>query len=341
MTDKIKKIVTVVLLTLLIWTWAFLSIQTDITRSGSIFVAPAVSPDILVSFLGKEDRVQLKLTFRGSPAKVTDLAKRYRAPDSDPTKERLDFSYNPQDLNHDKAGTYKLDMRDFIRQTQKARDLALTVEDCIPETIDVQIEKLVEKHLTVQCIDENGALIKHENIEPAQTLVFVKPEYNGSANVVLTAAQQDRARKLPIREKPFVEVAPGKRRYAAEPVTITLPRSEPLQDRVVQPMIGFVISPHLQGKFDVELLNENDLKSSMSFKATDQAFQEYSKQRYHILIEIRDNDELLPEIPKRPVTYNFPPEFLRKGHIEPPAIVREAQIKLIPLPAPAPPAPGS
>jgi hypothetical protein len=154
---------------------------------------------------------------------------------------------------------------------------------------------------------------------------------------MLTAQQIQRARRLKVEEKPYVEITPGKRHYAQNAVRIALPATEPLKAQVTQPMIGYIISPALLGKYKIELVNESELKTISNIRATDKAFDAYKKQRYQILIEIRNGDEALTEIPPRAVIYNFPTDFLKDGQIEAPNPPQQAQIKLTPLAAPAVP----
>jgi hypothetical protein len=331
MRDWIKKFLAVIFLTLLIWAWAFLSLETDHTWVVTLKPAPASAADYWITFnKGQEQIENLRLTFKGAPAKISELVGRYR-------NEKLDFFYDPKEFGHDKGGEFKLDMAEYFRRHPKMKEYALTLESCMPEKIDVKVEKLTPKLLVVQCIDENGAAIKHESIEPAQVDIPVRNDYTGTAYVTLTTQQIERARRLPVTEKPYVEIAAGKRQYAEKMVKVTLPATEPLKEQVIQPMIGYIISPALLGKYKIELVNESELKTIRNIRATDKAFEAYKKQRYHVLIEIRDGDEALSEIPPRPVLYNFPSEFLKDGQIEAPNPPQQAQIKLTPLSAPAAP----
>lgn len=332
MQDWIKKFVAVLFLTLLIWAWAFLSLETEQPWVVTLKTAPAAASDYLITFnKGQEQIDNLRLTVTGAPAKISALVARYRS-------EKPEFFYDPKEFGHDKGGDFKLDTTEYFRRNPKISEYALTLASCIPDRIDVKVEKLTPKLLVVQCIDENGAAIKHESIEPTQVEIAVRKEYTGAAYVMLTASQLERARRLSVTEKAYVEIAPGKRQYAENMVKITLPATEPLKEQVFQPMIGYVISPALLGKYKIELLNESELKTIRNIRATDKAFEAYKKQRYHFLIEIRDGDESLSEIPPRPVIYNFPSEFIKDGQIEAPNPPHQAQIKLTPLAAPAVPA---
>jgi hypothetical protein len=331
MQDWIKKFLAVIFLTLLIWAWAFLSLATRQPWVAVLKTAPVAAKDFWITYNGGQEQFDnLRLTLKGAPAKISDMVQRYRS-------EKMEFFYDPRDFGHAGGGKFKLDMVDYLRHHPRLEEYALTLESCMPEQIDVEVEKLVPKLLVVQCVGENGASVKHESIEPAQVEIYVRRDYNGPAYVMLTDQQMERARRLPVAEKPYVEIATGKRKYAENTVKITLPAAEPLAEQVIQPMIGYVISPALLGKYKIELVNETELKTIRNIRATEKAFDAYKKQRYHILIEVRDGDETLSEIPPRPVLYNFPPEFLKAGQIEAPNPPQQAQIKLTPLVSPAAP----
>jgi hypothetical protein len=331
MQDWIKKILAVIFLTLLIWAWAFLSLEDKNTWVVTLKTAQAAASDYMVTYNNGQNQIDnLRLTLKGTPDKISELNQLYR-------NEGLEFFYDPKEFRHDVGGDFKLDLNEYFRQHPKLKQYALTLESCQPDKVEVQVEKLAPKLLVIQCIDENGAAIKHESIEPAQVEIPVRKEYTGSAYVMLTAQQAERARRLPVAEKPYVEITPGKRNYAQNTVKITLPATEPLKEQVIQPMIGYIISPALIGKYKIELVNESELKTIRNIRATDKAFDAYKKQRYHILVEIRDGDEALSEIPPRPVFYNFPPEFIKDGQIEAPNPPQQARIKLTPLSAPAVP----
>ena len=308
-----------------------MSLETERVWVVTLKTAPAAASDYWITYnKGQEQVDNLRLTLKGAPAKITELVERYR-------NEKPEFFYDPKEFGHDKGGDFRLDMTEYFRRHPKISEYALTVESCIPDRIDVKVEKLTPKLLVIQCIDENGAAIKCESIEPTQVEISVRKDYTGAAYVMLTNSQLERARRMSVTEKPYVEIAPGKRQYAASTVKITLPPTEPLKEQVFQPMIGYIVSSALMGKYKIELLNESELKTIRNIRATDKAFDAYKKQRYHILIEIRDGDESLSEIPPRPVIYNFPPEFIKDGQIEAPNPPQQAQIKLTPLAAPAVP----
>lgn len=328
MANWIKKILAVFFLTLLIWAWAFLSLESTHSLVASIQAAPAAASDYLVSFDNQDQFDDLQLKFKGAPAKIAEMLGRYRS-------EPLVFFYDPKEFGHTRTGNYTIDLTEFIRQNPKIREYALTLEACRPEKLEVSVEKLEKKMLVVQCVDESGASINPETIEPAQIEIPVRADYTGSAMVMLTAQQFERAKKIPVSVKPYVEFAAGKRRYAEQSVAVKLPATEKLEPMVLQPTIGYIVSPAMIGKFKIELLNETELKTISNIRFTEKAFEAYKKQKYHFFVEIRDGDESLPEIPPRAVVYNFPLEFVRSGQIEAPTPAHQAKIKLTPIAGPS------
>ena len=198
----------------------------------------------------------------------------------------------------------------------------------------MNVNKLTPKWFTVQCLDENKVPLRTELIEPSTIEMYAFDNWSGDslkAGVILTPAMIEKARKEPIAERPFIELEPGRRRWFISPVTIKLPSTDsPLKDRVTSPLLklGITYSKNLQGKYTLELINENDLRT-VQYRASDAAYNAYEKMPYLIMIEVRDGDENSENV-HRPIIYNFPTEFIRKGEIELTG-AREAIFKLVPL----------
>ncbi len=335
MVDKVKKLSAVVALTLLIWAWAYLALEETMPAAGTLRISPATRPDLFVSFDEQPGYVNLQLTLKGSPSQMSELKKRLRSDDTDPQKERLEFFYDAELENHGTPGRYQIDMVTFLNESDKMKDLAVSVEHCEPPIINVNVRQLTLKWFTVQCLDENKVPLRAESIEPSTIQMYGYDEWVGDslkASVILTPAMIEKARREAISERPFVELEAGRRRWFASPVTIKLPSTEsPLKDRVTSPLLklGIIYSKNLQGKYNLELLNENDLRT-VQYRASDAAYSAYEKMPYLIMIEVRDGDENSENV-HRPIIYNFPAEFLRKGEIELTGAPREAVFKLIPV----------
>ncbi|MBN1456645.1 MAG: hypothetical protein JW912_02195 [Sedimentisphaerales bacterium] len=339
MLAKLKKILVVIFLTLLIWTWAYMALEQVIVESGTLNISTATSPDLYVQF-DREVPIRLKLEIKGPASKITDFRRRLQAKETDQDKERLDFFFNAEKQDMAKPGTYDLNVLQFLKESNQLKRLGLSVESCDIETIKVEVEELVEKTLPVQCLDESGEVIPHSSIEPARVRRFVRKDWNQEslkAYVTLSPTQIEQARmeNSSVVETPYIEFSPGKRRYGSVRVEISLPSLEQqLSDQPLQPTIGFILSRSLYGKYKVELSNESELTSSTKFKATENAWNEYVKRTpYQVLVEVRDGDEAATSEITREVVYNFPPEYVQKKEIklnEPP---RKARFKLVPIAA--------
>jgi hypothetical protein len=337
MISQIKKLAAVIFLSILIWAYAYMAQEETILRMATLDVGGGVRSDLQVSF-DKPTPITLNLTLKGPASKVAVLKRRLLAADTDQERERLDFLYDPE-TERSLPGTYTLNIIDYLQAGEKMRDLGLRVILCDVPTVQITINQLVEKRLAIQCVDPTGKILRPETLEPATVAMFVRKEYDGPATVTLTSQQVELARKSVLRLRPYVTLG-NQQVYAKNPVSVKLPATEILlQSRPLQPRVGLLISRNLLGKYQVELLNENELTSVTTILATPEAFSEFEKTIYQVLVEVRDDDVTLAttEGTKRPVIYNFPPQSIRLGEIQldPTAPVRQAHFRLVPLPAPA------
>jgi hypothetical protein len=342
MSGKVSKFLAVIFLTVLIWWWAYTSQEQTDTLTGTLEKSSTADTSLMVTFIRKNSNTPVRqlvlevLNFKGAPSKIADLRRRVRLPQNDPEKERLNFSFMPVE-----PGTYTLDLRDYLQKSPKMQEFALTLESVEPSQVMVNVDKLVEKRLSVQVLDENGIRVPGAAVEPAWVNVYVRPNYSGPAIVKLSAAQIQTARERPLTVRPFVDMGvAGIIREADIPVELTIQNAQLLDSKPFQPQtIGFCMSPEIAGRYTVQLLNETDLKSRVLIRSSEAALAEYQKRPYHILIEVRPGDERLAEIPPRPVIYNFPRNFVRTGEIELVETTPEktAQFKLVPVNPPAVP----
>ncbi|NLH15027.1 MAG: hypothetical protein GX455_00465 [Phycisphaerae bacterium] len=338
MIDRIKKYAAVIFLTILIWTYAYLAQEEKISRMATLAVGGGVRSDLQVIF-DRPTPIPLNLTLQGPASKVAVLKRRLLAADTDQDKERLDFLYDPETQNQSLPGTYTLTIIDLLQADEKLRDMGLRVIDCDVKTVKVTVDQLVEKRLTIQCVDPSGKILQPETLEPATMAMFVRKEYEGPAMITMTSQQVELARKSVLHLRPYVTLG-SQQVYAKNSVSVKLPATEVLlQSRPLQPRVGLLVSRNLLGKYQVELVNEDELTSVTTILATPEAFSEFEKNLYQVLVEVRDDDVTLAstEGVKRPVVYNFPPASVRLGEIQldPTVPVRQAHFRLIPLAAPA------
>ena len=332
-TDKTKKLAAAILLTLLIWVSVFLALEEQTTEWGTLNISKEITPDILVSFVGeREPPIPIRLTLKGPNSMIAELRRKLRGDSPDSKKLSLDFYYNSNDEGHTEPGDYNWNVLAFLKNSDliKDLDLGLVVEDCDRKIIKTKVERLIEKQLPVQCVDERDFVLKHENITPPRVAMFVPRDWDGPANVALSGPQIERARKTPVPQKPYI-VLNGKPVYSGTIVTVELPAKE--QSLALKPVlvrIGFLISDKLIGKYKVELRNEDEVAERLMVQGTPEAIDAYQKMRHQILIEVQDGDENATDEIVRDVTYHLPQDYLLRGEIRFPE-ARQAIFKLVPV----------
>lgn len=338
------KISIVVFLTVLIWVWADLAQDERLPLSNvvSLSVARSSDPTLWLSF-GDPNSGALQpsviidsVDLKGPAKRVTDVDRMRNTGEFDGV-----LFLDPAREGYVEEGMRPLDVLSFLRRNDTIRQLGLTVEDCEPKTVMVHVAKLVQKSLSVECVDENGAQLRAE-VEPPAVDAFVPDEGVFVARVRLLPAEQSAAKGRALERTPYVEFADGQRRDAATKVMVTLPAGNDMRDYQVSAVWGFCFSPNLQGKFQVELDSARADLANVPIKATPLAHQAYTDAPYQIIIHIYDTDKDDPDWITRPVVFNFPEEYVRRDEIvadQAPPVVR-FRVVPIPIPAPAEP-PGS
>ena len=278
MLDKLKKTAVVLILTLLIWMGSYLALEKDITRTATLDILSSRS--LLVTFVNDERPVEIAVTLKGPAAKITQLEKMLQSDDPD-KKEKFDFYFDAEEDGKAEPGRQFIDVPELLRKTAKIRNYNLTIESCEPSIIEIAVEKLVKKTLTIQCIDkETGAELVAKNITPSPTVeMYVRRSWTDAdlkAKVVLTPEQIVKAKNDYITMKPFIVLADGEQPRYADYHNIILP-STILPTTSLQPSIGYICSENILEKYDIKLLNEKELTTEMSFRATSEAEEEYRK----------------------------------------------------------------
>jgi hypothetical protein len=332
MADILKKLAAVVFLTMLIWAWAYLALEETMPpQTGTLDISPGIRQDLFVSFENQPAPVSLKLTIKGPTRKIAELKKRLHASNIAPNKERLDFLYDPASQGHSTPGSHVLKVVEFLNESDKLKDMAVTVESCEPAIINVKVEELTKKRLTIQCLDEHNALLADASIEPASIEMFARGNWTGTATVILSEAAIVKSRKEPVTEIPFIELSPGKRQYYKDTVDIKLPSTETLlTESPINLNLGYIFSKGLQGKYKVALTNEG-LFRTRGFRGTAAAIDAYRKMEFHVLIEVQDRDASIEGEITRPPKYNFPAAYFRNGEIELAGPSDDAIFKLVPV----------
>ncbi len=347
---RVRKIVATVIFTVLIWVFADLALDEELTVSNTkLSVAKSVPPSLWITFSTQpgapgQTSVPLdKVVLKGSARKIADLRQRINA-----GRFVREFYFDPEEEKMTSPGEHLLDVTEFLKGVDNIRQLGLTVTSTDPNTLAVNIVELQKKQLVVRCYDDNQNLLRVASIEPAQVEAYVPAEHAGAAleaKVTLSKREIEQARLSPIEKTPIVELAPGQTREAATSVKITLPREqERLQEYLITNVhLGVTLSANLEGKYKVELINPEAVMGSVAIRATPEAKRAYENMRYNVILDIDDSDkpssvagEASPEI-RRDLVYNFPPEFVRKDEIILNQSPVQARFRLVPIAAEAAP----
>ncbi len=320
---KVGKIAIVVFLTVLIWVWADLAQDETLTLRNfvTMSVARSSDPALWITFdppdLGLQTTVTIdNVDLRGPVRRVTDVERM-----KNKGALELDLFLDAEREGMNESGTRTLNVLNFLKQSDEIDQLGLTVESCEPQNLTVQVRRLVERSLPVQCVDRNGNLIQAASLQPATVTAYVMPDVTYTARIELSEADQNQAKVATIQRVPYVDLAAGQRRtLSASPVNITLPREQvALADYNVQATLGFCFSPILQGQYRVELdpAQNIDELAAVRVRATRAAFDAFSnRQPFQIYLPILDSDRDVPDYQERRVVFDLPDDYVRRGEIE-------------------------
>ncbi len=327
---KLGKIFVVISLTILIWVWADRAKTETLTvTTGVIKINETAEPKLWITFNNKKTVNIEKIELEGAASKIDEVQRKLRD-----RRVTFEFFLGPeQQSGLRQAGEHSLNVLELLRKSQNIRQLGLSVQSCVPTTVSVQVHRLVENSLSVECIDENGSVLKHEQIEPSKVTIMVPEDWAHSAQVKLTESEIKQARSQAISEKiPFIELPDDQLRYSGTAVTVKLPPAQVEKPALTiqQAGLGIVVSPNLFGEYNIDIKNRADL-SIVNIRATSAAAQRYKNEPFQMYLYILDEDAKKEGKQSKPVIYNFPDELVRNNEIElvpPPAI---AEFELIPI----------
>ncbi len=323
MIAKIKKLLLIILLTVLIWVWADISGEVELNdQVASIVVSNAISRDLWVGLEtrpGLEPRnssVPITINIKGSRAKVEEFKRQWLP---------LEVAFTPEITQDNELvnTVMSVPIIDYVRNDPTILKLGLEVTSVTPKAINVRVEKLVKKQLKVVCVDADTNLIDQAKTTPAIIEMLVKDIWAGDklrAYVKLTSAQIEEARKSSIKLKPYVELDPRRFRYAQETVSIKIPpvAQQKSRDAISGPIIGFVFNVEMLNKYKIEIV---DAPKVIEYRATAQASAAFKAQRYHMLLDILPGDEASGangqgKLITRSLRYNFSKDDIRSDQID-------------------------
>jgi hypothetical protein len=329
---KYSKIAVVIFITVLIWVWADLALDEKLSVSDvHLTIARSTNPAMWVSFTDQQEQsVTIEsIVLKGSASRIADIKRKLNV-----GAVTFEFFLDAEQEGMVKAGDYTLELLSFLRKNDLIKQLGLTVVSCQPDILTVRVVELVKKSLVVQCFDENKMSLGAES-EPPKIDVFVPESWGGEklvAEVALTRKEIEQARVSAIEKTPYIKLAEGQRREATGAVKIKMPPAEEALKNypITTATMGYTFSANLQGKYQAEIANLNEIIGSIAIRATPKAKQVYEGMRYQVILEVYDEDVKSEEV-RREVVYNFPPEFVSKGEIvlyQPPV---QARFKLVPF----------
>jgi len=314
MWPKLKTLLLVVVLSCLIWVFAEREVTKEIPVSVTIDLVSHTN-DLLVQYLDENNIPQAEsyrkvtLIVKGPTGKIQAINKDY------PTSITLDvqkLGYIPQDQSKD----YRSPVIALVdRLYSRNRESFLQVIDTEPKDLDLhfRVTKLVLKPFPVNVYGPNKDKLNPEIISPAEVEAYVPAGVLGEAKIVFNEQQISAA--IQIKTEFTVEVTPLNR-VKNNKVIVKLSEGGNLKlDKIRNPRLGIIKPYALEGKYKVVIDGSTRLDeySPIECRGTSQALEEYNK-RYHLILEISEEDEQKPSLQfDRLPIYNLPEGY---GQIE-------------------------
>jgi hypothetical protein len=326
MLAKLKKAILVIFITCLIWIWADLSLDKDLTGQTMTIAASKADPKLWVTIDGKPE-ITVKADLRGPVVKVNELSKKIQS-----GGETLDVVFDPEKENMTTPGDYSLpDLRKFLAESDKIRDYGLTVKSASPDKIqNIKIVALKEKTLPIKCVDETDNEIPGAKMTP-DIITMYAPDIITEAKIKLASAvERKQARGGLVTKKPYIELSKNEVRFSDTDVKVELPAVDvDMKPYTINGTLGFVFSANLSGKYQVEFIKRPEI-GSIPILATPEAKEAYVQTQFKVLLYIQDDDIGKPEV-TRQLYYNFPLQFARDDKIRLKGEPAEAKFRLVPV----------
>jgi len=337
---KFGKVFIVVFLTALIWVWADLAQDEQLTLPDVVVeMAKSSNPSLWACFVAEQEEPNLRgsvtlgsVVLKGPARRVAEV-KRLK------NKGTLDLGLflAPEREGMTKTDVRTLDVLDFLKRSDEIRGLGLTVIDCEPKQLMVRVQELVKMSVPVECAGLDPA-VQPKALVPDTVEVYVPKDEAGvrKAMIRLTPDEQTKAKNVAVEKTPYIELIPGQRREVATKVKVTLaPAESLLTDGRIPAVLGFCFSQNMQGKFRVVLLEDDDPTklAAVMVKATSSAQDAYAKTNPQMILYIREEDRQATDpVISREIVFNFPPDYLRRDEIRPNQPAPVVRFRLEPIP---------
>jgi len=334
-----KKILLVVFITTLIWVWADLAQNDELQNvPARVEVDESANPRLWVSLEGKAS-VPIKMTLSGPGSKITEIERKLKLKEpAAPLPFRFIFDAVAEAFDTPGAPAY-LDLLAFLQRNKDLRKLGVSVESVVPSRIAVQVLKLTEADLKVECVDEQGGPLLCESIQPNKISMLVPQTWQGEklkAFVEIPQAQIAAAARTAVRVTPYIKLPGDRRKMADVDVNVKMHPVEPrLQERQISATVGIVCSENtLRQRYAIEWVET--APSVIKIKATPEALQAYEDGSFELKLIIEDADTENKDTIVKQLVYNFPTQFVAKNEIQQVQDPPTVKFRLIPVPAEAP-----
>jgi hypothetical protein len=333
---KTKKMIVVVFLTLMIWVWADLETEDDVSITGiPVRISKSSDPSLRVDFIEAGDRLNSEariktISLKGPASRIEKI----RRMEQDGTLD-LSLTLNPQaeSIAAPSAEPRVWSVLNFLRRSSAFRKHGVSVESCDPKDFELRIRRFAQRSLEVRCQDENGMRLETAVCVPTRIDMFVPEDWSGQqlvALVHLTAQEENSARSASIPKQPYIEDH-GQQDFASVEVQVSILA----QDNVLQVgniqgsavRLGILINPIVLSKYSVNIKNLEVVLGAFEFEATEQAKLAYEKRDYHVILLVSQESTGVQE---QELLYWFPPEHEGKGEIRLRAAPQTAKYELIP-----------
>ncbi len=140
---RLRKIVATVIFTTLIWVFADLALDEELTISNlKLSVAKSVNPALWVTFSGQSAVPLEKVVLKGSARRIAEARQRINA-----GRFIREFYFDPEHEKMTTPGDHLLNVAEFLKGTDGIRQLGLTVTSADPNTLTVSIVELQKKQV--------------------------------------------------------------------------------------------------------------------------------------------------------------------------------------------------
>ncbi len=305
MREAIKTILTVILLTLLIWILAERAVtqQADVTATISL---TSSSSELLVQMLDEKDnpesnqQIEVTLTVQGPTGRIQAIREIYpKAILFDVQK----LGYVPRDEPY---RIYRIRTLDLLKRRLYLEDQRsyVMITESDPDEVRFRVTRLTEQKIPVKVYDQDGIELKAVSIEPETLEAYV---YLGSptAQVTLSPIQQLQAIEAP---KTFTaSVDPPNRLKGENQVAIKLPEAGVIKPTLIRnPLLGVIIPMAMHGKYKV-IVENYSVYDPIECRGTPEAVTRYDESDIHLQLKINESDLLQPQMQfSRPLDYYLP-----------------------------------